>query len=173
MEIVAGTAIIAFLAIWFAVFFGAPYVPSKTREIRDAFKNLYPLSRHDTLVDLGSGDGVVLRVAREFGATAVGYELSPLLVWISKALARGDTKQTVINMNYARADFPKETTAVYVFSDGRDIGKLYQLVETQAAVLHRSLALIVYGFSVAQKTPVKTHGAYYLYEVAPCSKRQA
>lgn len=173
MELLASAAILVFLAFAFTAFFGAPYVPSRRREIRQAFSELYALNKSDTVVDLGSGDGIVLRVAREYGATAVGYELSPPLVWISRLLARGDKKQSILNKSYWRADFPLRTTVVYAFSDGRDIKKLHDLVERQATKLGHSLTFITYGFEAPHKTPVKTYRAYFLYTVTPCGEPQA
>lgn len=173
MQVAFWVAAIFFLTVAFTAFFGAPYVPSKRRELRQAFNTLYPLGAQDTLVDLGSGDGVVLRVARQFGATAVGYELSPPLAWLSKVLARGDKQQVIINKSYWHADFPKQTTVVYAFSDSRDIKKLHSLVERQADKLDRTLVFITYGFKAPHKQPTKTHGAYFLYSVTPCGKGKA
>lgn len=161
------------LLLGFTAFFGAPYVPSKRRDIRTAFTQLYPLTDKDMVVDLGSGDGVVLRVAREFGASALGYELHPFLTVLSRALAHGDTRQTVVQASYWRAQFPEQTTVVYAFSDGRDIHKVYALVQAQATRLKRPLALMTYGFDVPGVRADKTHQAYYLYTVPPCSEQTA
>ena len=166
-------AAVLFVAVMFTAFFGAPYVPSKKREIRQAFKQLYPLTHRDTVVDLGSGDGIVLRVARECGAVAIGYELSPLLVVISKLLARGDSKQRIITKNYWHVDFPPQTTVVYAFSDGRDIAKMYRLITKQAGKLQRELMFISYGIAVPGVAPAKTQGAYFLYAIAPCGEAEA
>ena len=54
------------------VLFGAPYVPSLESEIRKMFKKLYPLSKQDFLIDMGSGDGIVLKVGAEMGAQTLG-----------------------------------------------------------------------------------------------------
>ncbi len=171
----SGAIIVALIivAAGFTALFGAPYVPSKRKDIRQAFTALYPLTARDTLVDLGSGDGTVLRVAREFGATAVGYELHPVLTLISRMLARGDKKQIVQQANYWRVQFPGQTTVVYAFSDGRDIQKTYQLVQRQATHLGRALVLITYGFAVPGVAAHATHRAYFLYTVQPCGEAAA
>ncbi len=77
------------------VFRGAPYVPSQRRQLAIAFDELYPLGHTDMLVDIGSGDGIVLREATRRGAKAVGYELNPILVIISKLLSRNDVRVRV------------------------------------------------------------------------------
>jgi len=44
------------------------------------------VTEHDTLFDLGSGDGrIVVTAAKKHGATAVGYEIDPQLVRESRA----------------------------------------------------------------------------------------
>lgn len=173
METLAMVGIGFLLILGFTVFTGAPYVPSRRRDIMAAFTHLYALSSKDTLLDLGCGDGVVLRAARSFGAKAIGYELGPVYALIAKLLARGDKGQVVLMRNYWQVDFPAETTVVYAFSDTRDIKKLYKKVEQQATKLHKNIALITYGIAVPHQLPHKTHQAYFLYTVAPCRTPKA
>jgi len=47
--------------------FGAPYVPSREKEVREAFEHLRPLTKKDCVVDFGCGDGVVMRAAARAG----------------------------------------------------------------------------------------------------------
>ena len=148
----------------FVVFRGAPYVPSRKRELADAFERLYPLDSHDTLVDIGSGDGIVLREAAKRGARAVGYELNPILVLVSRLLSRGNDRITTRLADFWTVQLPPETTVVYVFGESRDITKMAQKVENEAVRLGKTLAFISYGFAVPGRTPVKKVGAYYLYQ---------
>ena len=162
-----------FLLLGFTVFLGAPYVPSKRRELERLFTEAYPLSSKDVLVDLGSGDGVVLRAASARGAKAVGYELGPVYVAVSRLLARGDTRQIVLMKNYWHVDFPADTTVVYAFSSSRDIKKMHELVQAQANKLGRMLTFITYGFEAPHKKPSQTYRAYYINRVTPCSQGKA
>lgn len=159
------------VSLGFVAFTGAPYVPSKRRDIRQAFTELYSLSEHDTLVDIGSGDGVVLRQARQFGARAVGYEIHPLLVVISRWLSRHDDGVTIRLANFWQTKLPDETTVVYTFGDSRDIAKMYRRVEVEAQRLGRTLHLISYGFAVKDKKPADQAGAYYLYKIKPLQRQ--
>lgn len=161
------------LLFGFTVFFGAPYVPSRKKEIRRAFKELYPLSPEDTLVDIGSGDGVVLRVAAEYGARAVGYELSPILVLVSRFLCRRNPAITIHLANFWRTEFPAETTVVYTFGDSRDIAKMAGKVEDTATRLNRPLFFISYAIAVPGKTPYKKAEPYYLYLIEPLQRSEA
>ena len=99
------------ILVGFSAFTGAPYVPSHRRDVARAFRELYPLGANDVLVDIGSGDGVVLRQASKCGARAVGYEIHPLLVLLSRWLSRGDVRVAVYFANFWRVDLPNDTTA--------------------------------------------------------------
>ncbi len=144
---------------------GAPYVPSQRRELRRAFRELYPLSDHDFLIDIGAGDGVVLRIAREYGARGVGYEINPVLVLIARLL-----KTDVKFANMWTVLFPETTTVVYTFGDSRDIKKMYAKVRSEATRLGRSLAFITYGFEVPDEISERQYRAYHLYRVNPLSE---
>ncbi|HEU4716091.1 MAG TPA: hypothetical protein VFS14_04660, partial [Candidatus Saccharimonadales bacterium] len=61
------------LLFGFVVFRGAPYVPSHKKDVAIAFEELYEVGKNDVVVDVGSGDGIILRMAAKRGARAVGY----------------------------------------------------------------------------------------------------
>lgn len=161
------------LLFGFAAFTGAPYVPSKKSDLRKAFSELYPLGKDDLLVDIGSGDGIVLRMAAAEGARAVGYEINPLLVWISRFLSRSSKGVTIHLASFWKATLPKDTTVVYVFGDSRDIEKMRDKVQASATESGQSIALISYAFKVPGMTPQKKVGAHYLYRVEPLQKERA
>lgn len=155
------------VAVGFVAFTGAPYVPSKRRDIERAFDELYPLANSDVLVDIGSGDGVVLRAASRRGALAVGYEIHPVLVVISRLLSRGDRNVRVKLANFWRTQLPDDTTVVYTFGDARDIAKMYDKVQREATRLARPLAFVSYAFEIPGVPPTKTLGAHHLYRIKP------
>lgn len=155
------------VSVGFVAFTGAPYVPSKRRDIRRAFTELYPLGKRDVLVDIGSGDGIILREASRCGASAVGYEIHPLLVTISRWLSRHDNRVTVHLANFWRAEMPNTTTVVYTFGDGRDIAGMYAKVQSEATRLRRPLEFITYGFDIPGVMPTRAVGAHFLYTVKP------
>lgn len=155
------------LLFGFVVFRGAPYVPSHRRFVKTALTELYELSEKDTLVDLGSGDGIVLRVAAEQGARAVGYELNPALVLISQLLARGNENIETHLGDMWLVEIPDDTTVVYAFSVSRDMKKLERKVQQAANRLDRSLWLITYGLPIKGKKPTKELYAHRLYLFDP------
>lgn len=85
----------------------APYVPTPVRVVRRALE-LAALQPGELLVDLGCGNGRVLTIAaRDFGARAVGYELSPhraLIAWLNIALRGLRKSATVRYGDLFRAD---------------------------------------------------------------------
>lgn len=153
--------------VGFVAFTGAPYVPSRRADILRVFTELYPLSASDVVVDIGSGDGVVLRTVSKLGARAVGYEIHPILVFISRFLSRGDNKIRVKLANFWRAPLPDETTAVYTFGEARDIAKMYMRVQHEATRIGRPLTFISYAFNIPGITPDASDKSYFLYVVKP------
>ena len=163
MLIVGGVVIL----LGFSAFFGAPYVPSRRRDLTRMFDELYPLNATDTLIDVGSGDGVVLREASQRGATAVGYEISPLFVAIAKWFSRGDKKVTVTMANFWLAKFPPATTVIYAFSVERDGSRMTKKIQAEATRLNKPLTLICYGSPLPKKSAKRTFEAYHLYLFEP------
>lgn len=161
---IGGLLVIAFGCI---VFRGAPYVPSHRADIRRAFDELAPLAVDDTVLDIGSGDGVVLRAAAARGARAVGYELNPFLVGITRLLSWREPKVEVRLVDAWLTPFDAQTTVVYIFPVSRDLAKLQKTVQTQATRLGRPLRLVVYGMTLADWVPQAASGAHTLYLVEP------
>lgn len=155
------------LAFGGVVLFGAPYVPSLRRDIARAFDELYAVDENDLLVDMGCGDGVVLREAARRGARAVGYELNPFMTVIAKLISRRYRNVKVVQANFWRVKVPDATTIIYTFGDSRDIERMAAWVETQATRLERPLYFMSYGFRLKHLQPLRSHGAHLLYEITP------
>ncbi|HZJ34438.1 MAG TPA: hypothetical protein VFD55_00260 [Candidatus Angelobacter sp.] len=160
--------IIIVLFFGLVVFRGAPYVPSRGVYIRQALSELYPLTDKDVLVDIGSGDGIVLREAAKIGARAVGYEINPLLVFISRFLSRKYSSRVSIHF----ADFwithlPNDTTVIYIFSVTRDMNKTIKWVQKETDRLGRQINVISYAIELGDKKAVKNVEAYHLYKFYP------
>jgi SAM-dependent methyltransferase len=160
-------------AFGLVVLVGAPYVPSRRKDVDTAFKRLYRLTENDLVFDIGSGDGIVLRQASKRGARAVGVEINPFLVMISRLLSLGDEKVVVRQGNLWRQPFPPDTTVVYVFGESRDIKRMASLIQSESNRLGHSLKVISYGFELPGRTALKKRGAHFLYDVTPLQPHQA
>lgn len=161
-----------FLFFGLVVFLGAPYVPSHRKDVRRAFEYV-GLNDADLLVDVGSGDGIILRIASSFGAKAVGYEINPILVGIARLLSRRDARVTVLLQNLWLAKLPDETTIVYAFSVHRDEKKLIALLQREANRLNKPLKLLCYASPFTRIPAVDTYEAYHLYIFQPLQSKNA
>ena len=129
--------IVLFLGL--SVIRGAPYVPSQRRYIKQALTKLYKLTEKDVLVDLGSGDGIVLRLASKHKAHAIGYEINPVLALISKILSFKDNRVQIRMVDFWLTDLPEDTTVVYTFITSGYLKKLSKKMQSEADRLGRPL----------------------------------
>ena len=155
-----------------AAFFGAPYVPSHKKYVRRAFDH-FGFDRGDVMVDAGSGDGIILRIASRYGMRAIGYEINPVLVGISRLLSIGDPRVKVIFRNMWSATLPNDVTIVYVFSVSRDEMKLTKLMQREADRLGRPLRLLCYGSPFKHISADAAFEAYHLYLFQPLQSKKA
>lgn len=168
LTIVIGLVALTLMLFLATVLIGAPYVPSHRRQLVDLFDNLYQLKQTDLVIDIGSGDGVVLAEVARRGAKALGYEINPVLVLISSLRLSKYRQQARVSLaNFWSVDFPGETSLVYTFGESRDIDKMYRKVEAQAQRLNKTIYFVSYGFAVKNQRPQKTHQAHHLYKITP------
>ena len=148
---------------------GAPYVPTHKQQARLAFSTLRPVTKKDTVLDIGSGDGVVLQQALVAGAgKVIGYEINPFLVWVAQLrLWRQKSRVKVVLKNFWEQPFPTEVTVVYTFGESRDIAKMYRRVEAEATRLQRPIDFISYAFAVPDAEYERSEGGLFLYKIIP------
>lgn len=158
-------AIVAILIVCFGfvVFRGAPYVPTRRKQIMQAFDELYAVSKKDVVVDLGSGDGALLREAARRGARAFGYELNPILSVLSKLISK-DKKITIKWADFWSQKLPEDTTVVYIFINSKDTKRMKKFFKAHVACTKKNLKVISYAFTLPEIEPKKTVGPMHLYE---------
>ncbi|MDB5165421.1 MAG: hypothetical protein JWM00_311 [Candidatus Saccharibacteria bacterium] len=172
MIIITVVAIIV-LIFGLVVFRGAPYLPSHASEVEAAFTNLYPLTPGDMLIDVGSGDGIILRLAAKHGARATGYEINPILVGVSWLLSRGNRLIRTELADFWRKELPPEVTIVYAFSISRDTSSLMKKLQQESDRLAKPLTLMTYGASLEHKKAVKKRRGHHLYLFTPLQEEKA
>lgn len=172
MIALAACAAIVVLCFGAVAFIGAPYVPSHRREVREAFTKLRPLTGNDTMIDLGSGDGLVLQESLKAGAgRAIGYELNPFLVVISRMrLLRFSGRSTIHLRNMWGATPAQGSMVVYVFTVSRDTKRLEKMMQSWANTTNRAVDVIVYGHELSEKYRIASHRAHHLYIFQPLQK---
>lgn len=169
--IVGGIIVAVFLL---TALIGAPYVPTHKKQASAAFTTLRPVKKTDVVLDIGSGDGVVLLQALQAGVgRVVGYEINPFLVWISRLrLLRWRQNVHISVKNFWESSFPSDVTVVYTFGESRDIGKMYAKVQREATRIGKKIDFISYAFAVPNQLEKKKLGALLLYEVSPLQKNK-
>lgn len=82
-------------------FIGAPYLPSSRTAFRSVLENVPDLQREGVkMVDIGSGDGRLVLEATKRGMNAMGIELNPWLVFVSRLRMKlAGTKAPIVCMN--------------------------------------------------------------------------
>lgn len=140
--------------------FGAPYLPTLKKQIKVAL-DLAELKPGQTLLELGSGDGRVMRAAAERGFRVVGYELNPLLVVFSKIITwRYRTLVKIHWQNFLSAKWAP-ADAIFIFGVARIMPKVDELVVTKAK---KPVRLVSFTFQIPGKKPVKAHEGLFVYD---------
>lgn len=151
---------ILFIAFTFVVAYGAPYLPTLRTKVPLAL-DMLGLKKGQILLELGSGDGRLLRAAAQRGLNAVGYELNPILVIYSKLITFRYRKQVrVIWGNYWKANWP-EVDGIFVFLLQPYMEKLDKKI-TQKKI--KNVSLVSFAFTINSKKPAKQKEGLYLYK---------
>jgi SAM-dependent methyltransferase len=163
------------LVVWlillfgFVVFFGAPYVPTLSKQKRTAL-DLLDLEPGQTLLELGCGDGTVLLAAAERGVKVIGYELNPILVLVSWFRTRKHRKNVrIIWGNFWWHVWPR-ADAIYVFLLDKYMKKLDKKIIQNYP--EQSVKLASLAFKVPDKEIIKDKDGVYLYEYVVKKPRQ-
>ncbi len=152
---IAALLLLVFLLFAFVVFRGAPYVPTRRAQIEQALA-LAKAKPGAHLVDLGSGDGAVLKVALEQGLSVTGYELNPVLVLVSRFRLRNAKHCSIVWGDYWKAKL-KKGDIVYMFGVERDMQKLQNFLQGSG------VSLVVYGNTIPGAKAVASDEPYTLY----------
>ena len=149
-------------AFFLVVLRGAPYVPTHRPAVKRAL-DILDLPPGSTIVDLGSGDGVVLKMAAERGYRAVGYEINPILCGISYLRCWKYRRQVTIRWrDFWLARMPGDVDAVFVFLAGAYLRRLHRKLGQEHK---RPLRVVSYGFLIpGAGDPLKSVEALHLYE---------
>lgn len=156
--------IIAILALLVFVFFGlaavsaAPWVPLRKKDTKALVRDLN-IGPKKVFVELGSGDGRLLKAASMTGAKVVGYELNPLLWFISFMRLIKTPNAKVYLRNFWRCSL-KEADTVGTFLIPRTMPKLEKKLEKEMKPGSR---FVSYVFQLPTKKPAQKHRSWYIY----------
>lgn len=137
----------------------AIFVPTPKKYIRKIFDEIR-LSENDLLIDLGSGDGRVLRIAaNEYGCRAVGIEKSVILYIISKILSRNNKRIKIILGDLFNTNL-KNATVVYAYLSKKLMKNLKQKLENE---LKHGTIVVSLDHKIPGWKPVKTIKTGHFY----------
>lgn len=152
---------IIFICFGLVVFRGAPYVPTHRRAVQAMFDAL-PLKPGDVIVDLGCGDGIVLRVAAKRGYKAVGYEINPILCLIARIRCWPvRDKVTIYWRDFWAMPLPDNAKLVYTFLAGPFMHKFAKIIKRQTQ--GRELWIASNGFEVPGWHKKRVTQGIYIY----------
>lgn len=147
------------LSFGFVVAFGAPYVPTLSKQAEAAFA-LLELKPGETLLELGCGDGRMVVAAARKGVKVVGYELNPLLALLCWLRTRRYRRLVRIRMaDFWRADWP-QANAVFGFI----LPRLMQKLDAKIVREKRGpLRVASFAFEIPGKKATASKDGVFLY----------
>ncbi len=153
--------ILAVIAVVFiaTVLFGAPFVPTHYKQLKKLVKWL-DLTNQDVLVDLGSGDGRVLRVFGPQIKQAIGYEINPFLVLWSKISCHKYHNIKIKLADFRLQKLPAETTIIYLFYANSFNRSLQKILKNRT-----NLTIISYGFKLDWLENGQTKYGFWIYKI--------
>jgi SAM-dependent methyltransferase len=157
LSVIIGLLLISF---GFVLFFGAPFLPTLKLQINEAL-DMLDLKPGQTLLDLGCGDGRVLKAAADRGLLAVGYELNPVLVIVARLRTRRyRAKVKVLWGNYWHETWPP-AEGIFGFILPKYMAKLHKIVIQYP---HKPVKLASFAFSIPNTKPSRVSKGIYLYK---------
>ncbi len=136
---------------------GAPYVPTKQKEVDLILMELSP-KKGQILIEFGSGDGRFVRTAvKQYGVRGRGVDINPIMILYARILAR--IQKISCSFEYKNifvTDF-RDADYIYFFLMPETIRKLVYPLENQ---LKKNATVVSHGFRLNEWEP-------YLYKTIP------
>jgi SAM-dependent methyltransferase len=153
------TGMIIIVCFSFVLLYGAPYLPTLKRQV-DTALDMLDLKPGQTMLELGCGDGRVLRAAAARGWYVVGYELNPILVVTAYIVTWKYRKNVkIIWGNFWKREWPP-AQGIFTF-----LLQKYTLPLNTKIVqnMPKPLKLVSFAFTIPHKEPTKVNGGLYFY----------
>lgn len=152
----------------YAGLIGAPWAPTRIASVRKAFEDI-GISASDTVVDLGAGDGAILKQAAMRGAHAIGYELSPIMWMIGYLRIWKYSNARIQYGNFFKKQLPPHTTLIFLFLMPKHMETVGKYIASQH--ITNGALVLSYAFSFKHLQPARIYrekkcAPLYLYEMA-------
>lgn len=150
---------VVILLFGFVVIFGAPYLPTLKKQTDEAL-DLLNLKPGQTLLELGCGDGRVVKAAAQRGLNVIGYELNPILVIIATINTLPYRKQSkIVWGNYWLKDWP-QADGIFVFLLDKYMKKLDKRIIQNGG----RVRLVSFTFKIPDRKIDAQQGGLFLYK---------
>jgi 16S rRNA A1518/A1519 N6-dimethyltransferase RsmA/KsgA/DIM1 with predicted DNA glycosylase/AP lyase activity len=121
------------------------------------------LASGDTIIELGCGDGRVMRRLAAAGYNVIGYELNPILVAVAHIYTwRYRQKVTIIWGDYWRKEWPP-AKGMYVFLLEKYMKKLDKKLGKYSKT-NGPISVVSYAFQIPKKRAKTSKSGLYLYK---------
>ena len=160
MQLLLLGLIIFGLAFAIAGRMGAPYVPILKRD-SDALFKLTGLEPGQTIIDLGCGDGRMLRTAASQGIRGIGYEINPFMVVVARIVCWRYRKLVTIHLaDLWHVDLPP-ADAIYVFLMPRFMERLDRRLSEQ---IKQPTKVVSFAFAIPGRKTSAHNKNTFVYE---------
>jgi 16S rRNA A1518/A1519 N6-dimethyltransferase RsmA/KsgA/DIM1 with predicted DNA glycosylase/AP lyase activity len=137
---------------------GAPWVPARSYDVEVILDDV-GLKNGEHYLELGCGDGRLVRAAARRGAIAVGYELNPVLWLVAKLKVMGSKNAEVRFGDFWKVNLGK-ADVVMAFLVPRTMPRLGIKAQKE---MKKSARLVSYIFPVPNKKHHLKHKSWYVY----------
>jgi cyclopropane fatty-acyl-phospholipid synthase-like methyltransferase len=137
---------------------GAPWVPARAYDI-EALLDDAKIKPGSLYIELGCGDGRLVRGAAKRGAKAIGYELNPMLWAYAWARSIGDNNVQVRLGNFWTKDI-SNADVVMAFLVPRTMPRLGKKADKE---MKKGSMLLSYIFPIPKKKPLLKNRSWYIY----------
>jgi len=134
----------------YAMLFGAPWVPTPILAVRRMVIEAN-LKKGKKIYDLGCGDGRLLIESTKKGATAVGYEISPLVYIAGFLRCLFYPNATILLKSFWREDI-SDADVVFFYLLPKSIKSLLEKFRKE---LKKGTLIISYAFEIKDLKPIK------------------
>ncbi len=158
--IVLGRVFISMLTL--SLFHGAYYAGTSQKRLQRILK-LAKVQPNDKVVDLGSGDGRIVKALAEAGAGVTGIEINPWLVFKSKRLiekANLEKKASILRQNLWEHDLDQYDTVI-IYGISHIMKDLEEKLEKE---LKPGAKFISVYFKLPSIEPTDSEPEIYLYQ---------
>lgn len=150
--------LVVLLFILFTGISAAPWVPTRKHDLKDLIDDA-EIDSGDNFVELGCGDGRLVKAAAKRGAKAVGYELNPLMYIVAVINNLGVANSKIRFKNFWSVDL-SQADIVMVFILPRTLPRLDQKLSDE---LKPGAKLISYIFPIEGRSEVHKGKSWFIY----------